>query len=296
MGHKVLLCVAAVAIGATGAMANQDAGVSAEATRLVAEHPNWAKWLSDPELARSVLTGEQLPNSPWRVHDIRRPQPPRVDTGTGSCSGPVPSDAEVLFDGHDLAKWTGEHFGEWTLHGGVLTSGGRVYNFLRTNEAFGDVQLHVEWMTPQQPKPPIDPQHRGNSGVFLMGLYELQIVDSYGDETYPDGTAGAIFGTAPPLANPTRPPGVWNCYDIVFRSPRFVGGKLESPAWVTVLFNGVMVQAHTMLLGPTATEHGAVAHYVPHPPELPLALQDHGNVESRDSFRNIWVRRLKLDR
>jgi hypothetical protein len=295
MQRAAVFMAIGLSVAASAMAAPPDEYVAAEAGRLIAAHPGWAKWLSDPELAKAVLTGEQLPNSPWRVHDIRRPQPPRVDTGTASCSGPVPADAEMLFDGRDLAKWTGEHFGEWTLHDGVLTSGGRVYNFLHTKAAFGDVQLHVEWMTPPQPKPPADPQHRGNSGVFLMGLYEVQIVDSYGDETYPDGAAGAIYGTAPPLANPARPPGVWNCYDIVFRAPRFAGGKLASPAWVTVLFNGVAVQAHTMLLGPTATEHGAVAHYVPHPAELPLALQDHGNPESRDSFRNIWVRRLKLD-
>ena len=295
MAYKVVLWIGAMAIAATCAAANETVDVSAEAKKLIAEHPNWAKWLSDPELARSVLTGEQLPDAPWRVHDIRRPQPLRVDTGTASCSGPIPSDAEVLFEGRDLSKWSAEQIGEWTPHDGVLTSGGRVYNFIRTKEAFGDLQLHVEWTTPPQPNPPTDPQHRGNSGVFLMGLYEVQIVDSYGDETYPDGAAGAIFGTAPPLANPTRPPGVWNCYDIIFRAPRFADGKLASPPWVTVLFNGVVVQAHTVLLGPTATSHGAVAHYVPHAPELPLALQDHGNPESRDSFRNIWLRRLKLD-
>jgi hypothetical protein len=294
MKRKAALLLAwAFAALSVGTAYGQD--VSADVKRLIAEHPNWGRWLSDSELQKAVLTGEQLPNSPWRVHDIRRPQPPRVDTGRASCSGPLPSDAEMLFNGRDVSKWTGDHAGEWRLHDGVLTSGGRSYNFLHTREAFGDVQLHVEWTTPQQPRPPVDPQHRGNSGVFLMGLYEVQIVDSYGDETYPDGAAGAIYGTAPPLANPTRPPGVWNCYDIVFREPRFAAGKLESPAWITVLFNGVVVQANTVLLGPTATANGAVARYVPHPRELPLALQDHGNPESRDSFRNIWVRRLKLD-
>ena len=295
MKRRLAISALCLAVLATTAMAQSNDDIAAEAKRLIAQHPSWGRWLSDPELQKAVLTGEQLPNSPWRVHDIRRPQPPRVDTGSASCSGPLPSDAEVLFDGRDLSKWSSDHGAEWSLHNGLLTTGGRTYNFLHTREAFGDLQLHVEWMTPEQPKPPLDPQHRGNSGVFLMGLYEVQIVDSYSDETYPDGAAGAIYGTAPPLANPMRPPGVWNCYDIVFRAPRFAAGKLASPAWVTVLFNGVVVQAHTMLLGPTATENGAVAHYVSHPPELPLALQDHGNPESRDSFRNIWVRRLKLD-
>jgi hypothetical protein len=280
-------------VSAATALAADD--LASQAKQVIAQHPEWAKWLSDPELQKEALGGEQLPNSPWRVHDIRRPQPPVVDTGTASCSGPVPSDADVLFDGHGLGKWTGKHFSEWTDHGATFQSGGRIYNFLQSKEAFGDAQVHIEWMTPQQPHPPLDPQHHGNSGVFLMGLYEVQIVDSYKNETYPDGAAGAIYGTAPPLANPTRPPGVWNCYDIVFRAPRFAGGKLESPGWVTVIFNGVVVLAHTMLMGPTATPNGEVAHYAPHPPELPLDIQDHGNIESRDSFRNVWVRRLKLD-
>jgi hypothetical protein len=261
----------------------------AELARIIAQHPGAAKWLADPDLAKLVLAGPELPNSPWRVHDFRRPQPTVVETGD-ACSAAAPSDAEVLFDGHDLSKWTGEHFSEWSLKDGILTTGGHVYNFLKTKQAFGDVQIHVEWKTPDQPNPPLNPQYRGNSGVFPMGLYEIQILDSYKSETYPDGTAGGIYGQTPPLVNATRPPGAWQCYDIIFHRPHFSGQTVSAPARVTVLFNGVLVQDNTVLIG--ATVHGAVAHYTPHPPELPLALQDHGNPNSHVSFRNIWVRRL----
>ncbi len=291
MKHKFALLAASTAIlASTTAFAADD--IAAEAKALIAQHPGWANWLSDPELQKEALGGEQLPNSTWRVHDIRRPQPPVVDTGTGTCSVPTPSDAEMLFDGRDLSKWTGKHFDQWHVHDGVFTTGGNIYNFINTRESFGDIQVHLEWKTPAQPNPPADPQHHGNSGVFLMGLYEVQIVDSYRNETYPDGAAGGIYGTAPPLANPARPPETWNCYDIVFHAPRFAGDKLTAPGRVTVLFNGVLVQNDTELLGPTATSNGAVAHYVPGPAELPLALQDHGNPESHVSFRNVWVRRL----
>jgi len=261
----------------------------AELARITAQHPDAAKWLADPDLAKLVLAGPKLPNSPWRVHDFRRPQPMVVETGD-ACSAAAPSDAEVLFDGRDLSKWTGDHFSEWSLKDGILTTGGHVYNFLKTKEAFGDVQIHAEWKTPDQPNPPLNPQYHGNSGVFPMGLYEIQILDSYKTETYPDGTAGAIYGQTPPLVNPTRPPGVWQCYDIIFHRPHFSGQTVSQPARVTVLFDGVLVQDNTVLIG--ATVHGAVAHYTPHPSELPLALQDHGNPDSHVSFRNIWIRRL----
>ena len=170
------------------------------------------------------------------------------------------------------------------------STGARVYNFLQTKKSYGDVQVHVEWKTPLQPKPPLNPQYRGNSGVFLMGLYELQILDSYKTQTYPDGAAGAIYSQSPPLVNASRPAGVWQCYDIVFHPPHFSGGAVAAPARMTVIHNGVLVQDNTVLIG--ATVHNAVGHYEPHPAELPLGLQDHGNPDSRVSFRNIWVRRL----
>lgn len=285
---RTLLLASAACCFATLAV-SQTAVDPAEVARLSAEHPQWAKWLADPELAKLTLAGPKLPNSNWHVADIRRPQPAHVKTGS-ACSAAPPGDAEVLFDGKNLDKWTGDHFGEWTLKDGVLTTGGRVYNFLKTKEAYGDVQIHVEWKTPPQPNPPLNPQRRGNSGVFPMGLYEVQILDSYDTDTYPDGTAGSIYSQSPPLVNATRAPGVWQCYDIVFHPPHFSGDTVTTPARMTVIHNGVLVQDDTALIG--ATVHAKVAHYEPHAAELPLALQDHGNPESHVSFRNIWVRRL----
>ena len=275
-----------------GALA-QDAVDPAELARIIARHPAWAAWLADPALAKLTLAGPKLPHSPWRVADIRRPQPPAVDTGT-ACAGKTPNnppgDADVLFDGKDLSHFTSDHMAEWSLENGVLVAGGRVYNFLRTRQSYGDAQIHLEWKTPAQPNPPVNPQRRGNSGVFPMGLYEIQILDSHTTDTYPDGMAGSIYSQTPPLVNATRPPGVWQCYDIIFRAPRFDGEKVVSPARVTAFLNGVLVQDDTALIG--ATVHGKVAAYAPHAAELPLAIQDHGNPESRVAFRNIWVRRL----
>ena len=268
----------------------QDSSVDpAELARITAEHPAWAVWLSDPALAKLTLAGPKMPNSPWRADDIRRPQPPHVDTGK-ACAAPPPGDADVLFDGHDLSKWTGDHFEEWTVHDGVVTTGARVYNFLKTKASYGDAQIHVEFQEPLQPHPPVNPQYWGNSGVFPMGLYELQILDSDKNQTYPDGMVGSIYSQFPPLVNAARPAGVWQCYDIVFHAPHFSGNTLTAPARMTVMLNGVLVQDNTALIG--ATVHGKVGVYAPHAAELPLALQDHGNPDSHVSFRNIWIRRL----
>lgn len=286
---KPVLIGLAAAFGLAGPALTQSTVDPAEVQRLVAQHPDWATWLADPELAKLTLAGPKMPNSDWHVADIRRPQPPHVETGR-ACSAPPPGDAEILFDGKNLDKWTGDHLDEWTLKGGVVTAGGRVYNFLKTRASYGDVQIHLEWRTPQQTNPPVNPQRRGNSGVFPMGLYEVQVLDSYKTETYPDGTAGSIYSQSPPLVNATRAPGVWQCYDIIFRAPRFSGGTVIKPARMTVMQNGVLVQDNTVLIG--ATVHGKVAQYTPHAAELPLAIQDHGNIESHVGFRNIWVRRL----
>ncbi|HEY0266638.1 MAG TPA: DUF1080 domain-containing protein [Rhizomicrobium sp.] len=267
----------------------QDAVDPVELARITAAHPGWAKWLADPELARLTLAGPRMPNSPWRADDIRRPQPSFVETGT-ACSARPPGDADILFDGKDLSQWTGDHMEQWTLKDGVVTTGGHVYNFLKTRASYGDAQIHVEFREPEQPHPPRNPQYRGNSGVFPMGLYEVQILDATDNETYPDGMVGAIYSQNPPLANAGRPPGVWQCYDIVFHAPRFKGDAVTQPARMTVMLNGVLVQDNTVLIG--ATVHGKVAHYEPHAAELPLALQDHGNPDSHVSFRNIWIRRL----
>jgi hypothetical protein len=221
------------------------------------------------------------------VHAPDRPRPPLVDPGPEAPPAPPPGDAIVLFGGSALDAWVhGDGSpARWTVRDGVLEvragAGG-----IRTRQEFGDVQLHLEWSAPLPPRGA--GQGRGNSGVFLMGLYEVQILDSWRNDTYADGQAGALYGQAPPLANPVRPPGRWNVYDIVFRRPRFApDGTVREPARITVALNGVVIHNNAAFQGRTA--HMAVAAYAPHADRLPLALQDHGDPVR---FRNIWVREL----
>jgi Domain of Unknown Function (DUF1080) len=228
----------------------------------------------------------------WPIHSTDRPQPPVVRVGPAPAPVPPPSDAIVLFDGTSLAKWrTADAAGgpaKWKVENGameVVAGTGSI----RTDQAFGSVQLHIEWRTPTPPKG--EGQERGNSGVFLMGRYEVQVLDSYGNVTYPDGQAGALYGEYPPLVNASRPPGEWQTYDIVFHAPKFdAGGKVLAPARMTVFHNGVLVQDNTVLTGPTA--HSARVPYEAHPAKLPLSLQDHGDPVR---YRNIWVRELVED-
>jgi hypothetical protein len=226
----------------------------------------------------------------WPQHDESRPQPPVVDAGTGpERPAPPPSDAIVLFDGKDLAQWRSAKDGgpaKWKVENGYLEVVAGTGD-IRTEQAFGDCQLHVEWATPT-PRAGEEGQHRGNSGVFLMGLYEVQVLDSYGNRTYPDGQAAALYGAYPPLVNASRPPGQWQTYDIVFRGPRFDGaGKLLRPALTTVLHNGILVQDGREQPGPTA--HKARPPYKAHADKLPLGLQDHDHPVR---YRNIWIREL----
>src|SRR5689334_21469910 len=156
---------------------------------------------------------------------------------------------------------------------------------LVSKDKFSDIQLHLEWSAPN---PPVGTsQGLGNSGVLIMGLYEIQVLDMYNNITYADGGAGAIYGQYPPLATVPRPPGEWNVYDIVFEAPKFEGDKLIKPAFFTVLFNGVLVHNHQAQLGTTIWRQ--VAKYTPHPAEEPLSLQDHSQPVR---YRNIWIRRL----
>lgn len=230
-----------------------------------------------------------LPGGQWHVHDGLRPQPPIVRPSpcpAASTPAPPPGDAIVLFAGGDLSEWVDLATGgpaNWRVHDGcALVHGGSI----RTRRHFGDCQLHVEWMPPSPPAGV--GQDRGNSGVILMGFYEVQVLDSHGNPTYPDGQAGAIYGTHPPLVNAMRPPGEWQEFDIIFTAPRFDGDALRAPATMTVHHNGILVHNHVELLGRTAWR--AVPAYSPHAPEGPLVLQDHG-CEVR--FRNIWIRRLR---
>ena len=233
-----------------------------------------------------------LPGGKWHVHDPNRPQPAIVTPGTPGTAeqpGKPPSDAIVLFDGTDLSQWRnakGEPAG-WKVENGVLTvvpKSGDIF----TKQEFGDVQLHLEW---SEPLPATgDGQGRGNSGVFFMGRYDVQILDCFDNKTYPDGQTAAIYGMHPPLVNASLPPGQWQVSDLVFTAPVFeADGKLIAPAYMTVFHNGVLVQNHQAYLGPTG--HRILAHYTPQPPAGPIALQDHGNLTR---FRNIWVRPLQL--
>ena len=227
----------------------------------------------------------------WKIHDPNRPVPAVIDPGTSSTQdspGHAPSDAVVLFDGKDLSKWSHKDGSapKWKVENGyaeVVAKSGYIY----TREAFGDCQLHVEFTEPVPPKG--ESQERGNSGVFLMGLYEIQVLDSYQNKTYADGQASAVYGQYPPLVNASRPPGQWQSYDIIFHGPRFAkDGKVLHPARATVLHNGVLVQDNVEPSGPTA--HGERPPYKVHPEKLPLGLQDHGDPVR---YRNIWIRELK---
>ena len=197
----------------------------------------------------------------------------------------APSDATVLFDGKDLSRWKGRN-GEakWEVKDGAMTvvkGAGQI----TTKEEFGDFQLHIEWRSPAQVVG--QSQGRGNSGIFLQGKYELQVLDSYNNRTYANGQAGSIYKQSPPLVNAMRQPNEWNTYDVLYTAPRFKeNGALFSPARVTVLHNGVVVQHNTEIKGPT--EYIGLPQYKPHG-KGPLVLQDHGNPVS---FRNIWIREL----
>ena len=226
-----------------------------------------------------------LPGQKWRVHDKQRPAPPIVTPGK---MGDAPSDAVILFDGHGLAAW--EHAdgkaAVWKVVDGAMevTAGG---GDLQTKEGFGSCQLHLEWRTPEPPSK--DSQGRSNSGVFLMGRYELQILDSWQNLTYADGQAAALYGQQPPLVNASRPPKEWQTYDVIFQAPKFsADGALLAPAVITVLHNGVIVHHAQPLLGSTA--HRELANYSAHPDRLPLKLQDHGDPVR---FRNVWIRPLE---
>jgi len=230
-----------------------------------------------------------LPGQKWHVHDPDRPYPHEVTPG--ATLGAATSDAIVLFDGSDLSHWEQRHGDKpvapkWKLIDGCLQVAPGTGD-LYTKEKFGDCQLHIEWQ--EDPHVTGSSQGRGNSGVFLMSRFEIQVLDSYHSATYADGQAGAIYGQWPPLVNPIRKPGEWQTYDIVFKAPRFDGNKLLEPAYVTVFFNGVLAHDHQKLNGPTG--HRVIPPYEPHPAEDSLSLQDHGPAQPL-RFRNIWIRRL----
>lgn len=231
----------------------------------------------------------QIPGAKYKIHDNKRPQPPVVTPPSPSVDeapGTPPSDADVMFDGKSLDKWMALEGGNagWQVEDGhmqVVPGAGDV----QTKEHFGDGQYHLEWAAPADIKG--ESQGRGNSGVFLMGIYEIQVLDSFDNPTYADGAAAAIYGQYPPLVNASREPARWQIYDIIWIAPRFEEGKLKSPARVTVLHNGLVVHHDRELLGIPA--HRMLREYRVHNDRGPLRLQDHGDLVR---YRNIWFRKM----
>jgi hypothetical protein len=230
-----------------------------------------------------ILGHKDTPVLPWcgfHVHDPDRPVPPQVDPGPAPPPAPVPADAVVLFNGKDLSSWRES---KWQVAGGEIVAG---EGQLASKQEFGDMQLHLEWLAPADFKGPW--HDRGNNGVMLMGLYEIQIFDSHGLQIYPDGQAAAIYGQTPPRVNATRPAGQWQSFDLLFTAPRFKDGQLLSPARLTLLHNGVLVHLNEEIRG--ETRHLALPEYRRPIERGPLVLHGH-NCQVR--FRNVWVRPLE---
>jgi len=237
------------------------------------------------------VSSKGQPDPNWLAHDRARPLPPVVQPAIASTDenvGKAPSDATVLFDGKDNSQWVNLDGSptRWIVRDGYMECV-KDSGYVRTLQNFGDCQLHVEWATPK-------PAHgagqgRGNSGVFFgLDRYKVQVLDSYESKTYADGSAGSIYGQYPPLANVTRPPGEWQTYDIIYTAPRFdAAGEVLSPVYLTVIHNGVVIQNHVQLTGPTSWLERAPYHF--HPEKQPISLQDHGNPVR---YRNIWVREV----
>ena len=241
----------------------------------------WRMGVAVMALALVQCVPAQLPQET----EVWEPEPVAVHPG---APGEAPADAIVLLGGEGTDEWRQVDGGavEWLMEDGVLTVAAGTGD-IETVRSFGDVQLHLEWRAPARIEG--EGQGRGNSGVFLQKRYEVQILDSYENRTYSNGQAASIYKQHIPLVNAMRPPGEWQSYDILFTAPRFApDGALESPAYVTVLHNGVLVQNHAELRGKTVFIGQPT--YDAHPPKQPLMLQDHGNPVS---FRNIWVRRLE---
>lgn len=222
------------------------------------------------------------PVLPWcgfRVHDADRPAPKRVDPGPAPAPAPAPADAVVLFDGKDMSKWQA---GGYKLVDGCFEAAAGA---ITTKDAYGNCQIHIEWMPPADFKGPW--YNQGNNGVMLMGLYEIQIFDSWTEKIYPDGQAGAIYGQTPPLVNACRPPGQWQSFDIVFTAPVFDGQKLVQPARVTIFHNGMLAHLNEEIHGETG--HRILPEYKQKISKGPLVLSGH---DCPVRFRNVWLRPL----
>jgi len=222
----------------------------------------------------------------WQVHDMNRPRPPVVTPG--KTDDQPPSDAIVLFDGSNMDQWVHDKASgpRWAIVDGAMQCA-KDAGYIGTKKQFGSMQLHIEWAAPSKVEG--SSQGRGNSGVFLMGTYEIQVLDSFNNDTYPDGQASAVYGQHPPDVNASRGPGEWQSYDVIFHRPIFKGqtDEVERPGTVTVFHNGVLVQDHWVIKG--ITYHKLQPAYKYHADKMPLKLQDHGNPVR---FRNVWVREL----
>ncbi len=258
---------------------------------MLAAMPAAGELLTRKTESGTIVGYKDTPLMPWtgdkyHVHDPDCPVPkhvtPTVPIDPKQATS-VPSDATVLFSGEDLSQWKPS---SWKVADGVVTAG---HGSLETKEPFGDCQIHLQWMAPTEPSGNL--MNRGNSGVLIMGRYEIQIFDSHpmhAEQIYPDGQAASLYGQAPPLVNACRKPGQWQSFDIRFTAPVFDGDKLTKPATVTVRHNGVLVHDNQEVHGPMA--HRRIAPYQPHPAKLPLVLQGHG---SPVRFRDIWIRPLR---
>jgi hypothetical protein len=241
-----------------------------------------------PETVEMTEPGEATVEAPTRPAperpedtEVWEPEPPVVTPGR---DGAPPSDAIVLFDGADLSAWRHEDGTDarWTVADGHMTVG-RGSGDILTRQAFGDIQLHIEWRSPTPAAG--EGQGRGNSGIYFMERYELQVLDSYENRTYSNGQAGSVYKQHIPLVNASRPPGEWQSYDVSFTAPLFAAdGSVETPAYMTVFHNGVLVLSHVEIQG--NTEYEGLPEYEPHGPAS-ILLQDHGDYVS---YRNIWVR------
>ena len=267
MKNKILVVVAAAA----AMLANQSYADNVEVTI------NGVAGFKDTPLQ---------PDGKWHVHDPERPQPPIVTPGKFSEAATPPGDAIVLFDGKDLSQWRDKDGkpAPWKLENGAMIAD---KSDIVSTQQFGNIQLHLEFCEPTPEKG--SGQGRGNSGVFFMDRYEIQVLDCFQNKTYADGATGGLYGQHPALVNACRPPGQWQTYDIIFTVPEFENGKVKTPAYVTVFQNGVVVQAHQAFRG--ATNWKSPGKYTPHGPTGPLGLQFHHDPVK---FRNIWVRPLNI--
>lgn len=252
------------------------------AFRVTAALPTLPDGLVYAKDGSGVYGYKDTPKLPWceyLVHDPDRPAPRRVDPSPAPAAAPVPADAIVLFGGKDLSQW---HSSQWKVENGEIVVGA---GSLASKESFGDMQLHVEWQTPANWSGPW--YNRGNNGVLLMSLYEIQIFDSFNEKLYPDGQAGAVYAQTPPLVNACRKPGEWQTYDIIFTAPKYDGEKQIAAPRITMHHNGVLVHLNQEIYGETG--HKVVPGHGRKLSAGPLILAGH---DCPVRFRNIWVRKL----